>query len=86
MADLPQGRRPTPRTSRPLLLATAGLALVKMACDNVVSGNLVAPPPCDENSQNEPYCYGPDPRSDAGADAGTPDGGDSDGGTADGGR
>jgi hypothetical protein len=73
MEDLPQGRRPARRSSRPLLLATAGLAVVKVACNNYVSGNLVAPPPCEENP-NSPYCV------DSGTDGGT------DGGTADGGR
>ena len=82
MADLPQGRRPSPRTTRPLLLATAGVALVKMASGCLISGNLIAPPPCGDNPANDPYCeLGPD----AGVDAGM-DGGTGDGGTADGGR
>jgi len=74
MSELSQGRKPTPRTTRPLLLAGAGVALVKIACGSAVSGNLVAPPPCDENNANEPYCV------DAGTDGGTQDGGTSDGG------
>ncbi len=77
MAELPQGRRPTPRITRPLLLASAGVALVKVACGNIVSGNLVAPPPCDEANPNSPECVDdPDPR----VDGGTPDGGSGDGG------
>ncbi len=78
MADLPQGRRPTPRTTRPLLLASAGVALVKVACGNLTAGNLVAPPPCDENNRDSPYCVDDNP--DAGVDGGTSDGGTSDGG------
>ncbi|EPX58291.1 hypothetical protein D187_004047 [Cystobacter fuscus DSM 2262] len=86
MADLPQGRRPSQRTTRPLLLATAGVALVKMASGCLISGNLVAPPPCDDNPNNEPYCEpGPDAGVDGGLDAGS-DGGTGDGGTADGGQ
>jgi hypothetical protein len=83
MADLPQGRRPSPRTTRPLLLASAGVAIAKMASGCLISGNLVAPPPCDDNPQNDPYC---EPVADAGVDGGTSDGGTSDGGTSDGGR
>jgi hypothetical protein len=60
------------------LLASAGVALVKIACGNVTSGNLIAPPPCDENNQNEPYCV--NQGRDAGVDGGTGDGGTSDGG------
>jgi hypothetical protein len=78
MSELPQGRRPTPRTTRPLLLASAGVALVKVACGTAISGNLVAPPPCDENNTNDPYCV--NEGRDAGVDGGTQDGGTSDGG------
>jgi hypothetical protein len=73
MSDLPQGRRPTPRTTRPLLLASAGVALVKIACGNAVSGNLVAPPPCDGGTSDDPYCV--NEGRDAGTDGGTSDGG-----------
>ncbi|WP_309894240.1 hypothetical protein [Archangium sp.] len=76
MSELPQGRRPTPRITRPLLLASAGVALVKIACGTAISGNLVAPPPCDESNKNDPYCVDVD----AGTDGGTQDGGTSDGG------
>lgn len=83
MADLPPGRRPTQRTTRPLLLATAGIAVVKMASGCFSSGNLMAPPPCDDNPTNDPYC---EQVPDAGTDGGISDGGIGDGGTADGGR
>ncbi|KFA88094.1 hypothetical protein [Archangium violaceum] len=77
MADLPPGRRPSQRVTRPLLLATAGIAVVKMASGCLSSGNLIAPPPCDDNPNNDPYC---EPVPDAGADGGIPDGGTADGG------
>ena len=85
MADLPPGRRPTRRTTRPLLLASAGLAVVKMTSGCFIVGNLMAPPPCDDNPGNDPYCE-PVPGTDGGfPDGGAPDGGSSDGGSADGG-
>ena len=80
MAELPQGRRPTQRTTRPLLIAGAGVALVKMASGCLIAGNLVAPP-CDDTNTDDPFCQDYQP------DAGTSDGGTTtDGGTADGGR
>ncbi len=82
MADIPQGRRPSHRITRPLLLATAGIAVVKMASGCLISGNLMAPPPCDDNPGNDPYC---EPGVDAGMDGGITDGGTTDGGTTDGG-
>ena len=59
---------------RPLLLASAGLGVLQIACGVFISGNLIVPP-CEEDPSS-PYCpdAGVDAGSDAGADAGT-DGG-----------
>ena len=85
MADLPQGRRPTRRPTRPLLLAGAGIAVVQMAAGCFVSGNLIAPPPCDGGTADDPYCLNDPP--DAGDNGPLPiDGGTDDGGTSDGGE
>ena len=78
MSELPQGRGPTRRTTRSLLLASAGVALVKIACGGTMTGNPLPPPPCDENNTNDPHCV--NEGRDAGLDGGTQDGGTSDGG------
>jgi heme A synthase len=92
MTKLAQGRRPVARTTRPLLLAGTGIAVLKVAAGCLVSGNLVALPHCDGGTDEDPYCQNPpdsgttaDGGSDGGADGGEDaglDGGD-DGGTAD---
>ncbi|MGA9519881.1 MAG: hypothetical protein WBV82_00370 [Myxococcaceae bacterium] len=86
MSDLPQGRRPARRPTRPLLLAGAGVALVKITAGCLVSGNLMAPPPCDDpdaGMQDHPWCQDD---FDAGFDGEDSDAGTTDGGTEDAGQ
>ena len=79
----------TPKTTpRPLLLVSAGLGVITMAGGCFVSGNLVAPPPCDDAGKPqgcyEPYNPTPYTCADGGKQtspcAEAPDAGMSDGG------
>ena len=60
------------KSLRPLLVASAGLAMLGIgACGGVTSGNLVAPT-CPDGGTDLSKCQ---PATDGGTDGGSPDGG-----------
>jgi hypothetical protein len=62
-----------------LLAATAGLASVTLNGCNITSGNLIAPPPCDDAGNYECFDAGPeDTETDAGSTENTGDAGEAD--------